>query len=75
MPEKIEIGAQEPAVGEWVASLVVIFACAAFALLLARGPRPAMDRAQLDPAPAASEHHATASGAPAPLAASPVAGG
>jgi hypothetical protein len=74
MSTRSEIGAPESPVGEWIASLVVILACAAFALLLARGPRPAMDRARLDLAPAASEHHATASGAPAPLAA-PVAGG
>jgi hypothetical protein len=75
MSTRIESSAEESPVSEWLASLVVIIACAAFALMLARGPRPAMDRAQLDPAPAAPEHHAAASGAPAPLAPSPVAGG
>jgi hypothetical protein len=74
MPVRIDASPEESAVGEWLASLAVVLACAAFALLLARGPKPAMDRVHAD-APAVNGAAATAAGAPASAAALPVAGG
>jgi hypothetical protein len=74
MPVRIDASPEDSAVGEWLASLAVVLACAAFALLLARGPKPAMDRLHVDPA-AVTGVSANASGAPAPAAALPVAGG
>ena len=60
MPVRIEVSALESPVGEWLASLVVVLACAAFALLLYFGPRPAMDRAQIDAPPVRAEPAAAA---------------
>jgi hypothetical protein len=74
MPVRIDASPEDSAVGEWLASLAVVLACAAFALLLARGPTPAMDRVHAD-VPAGTGASAAASGAPASAVATPVAGG
>ena len=71
MPVRVATSPEDSAAGEWLASLAVILACAAFALVLARGPRPAMDHPRVEPPGNAT----AASGAPAPAPALPVAGG
>jgi len=73
MPVRVATSPEDSAAGEWLASLAVILACAAFALVLARGPRPAMDHPRVE-APAVG-HAAAVSGAPVPAASLRVAGG
>jgi hypothetical protein len=48
MPVKVVVSAEDSPLGEWLASLVVVLACSAFALLLYRGPPPAMDSARIE---------------------------
>jgi hypothetical protein len=64
----------ESPVADWAASLTIIVACAAFALMLARGPQPAMDRVPVDAA-GSTVTAATAPSAPAPAERSSTSGG
>jgi hypothetical protein len=65
----------ESPVADWVASLAIILAGAAFALMLARGPRPAMDRVLVDAPAGPTATGATAASAPAPAEHSSTSGG
>jgi hypothetical protein len=55
----------ESPVADWVASLTIVLAGAAFALMLASGPRPAMDRIPVDASTQTTVTAATAASAPA----------